>query len=171
MIQSSNTSSKFGFQVRPLSRWLRWTPNPSRSHGCEHRANPSKAIPIPNVSWQRGLSMSLNPLSFPPLPSQEHPPESASPLSSSIIQVSPQHSRSPSPSRSPTPTASTASTDDEDDLAEQEWQESLAQLALLFNLVLLPFAGKYFGRKFAYFSTSTTSPVALFVLCWGLTCG
>ena len=39
-------------------------------------------------------------------------------------------------------------------MAEQEWQESLAQLALLFNLVLLPFAGKYFGRKFAYFSTS-----------------
>jgi hypothetical protein len=23
---------------------------------------------------------------------------------------------------------------------------------LLFNLVLLPFAGKYFGRRFAYFS-------------------
>ena len=39
-------------------------------------------------------------------------------------------------------------------MAEQEWQESLAQLALLVNLVLLPFAGKYFGRKFAYFSTS-----------------
>jgi hypothetical protein len=51
---------------------------------------------------------------------------------------------------SPSSTASTISEDD--DLAEQEWQESLAQLALLFNLVILPFAGKYFGRKFAYFS-------------------
>ena len=44
--------------------------------------------------------------------------------------------------------------DDEEeelDTAEIEWQESLSQLTLLFNLVLLPLTGKYFGRKFAYF--------------------
>lgn len=79
--------------------------------------------------------MSLNPLSFPPLPSQDPSRESSS--SPDHITVS--------------DTASTIS--EEDDLAEQEWQESLAQLTLLFNLVILPFAGKYFGRKFAYFST------------------
>jgi hypothetical protein len=85
--------------------------------------------------------MSLIPISFPPPSSQDIPPESSSPISSSsAIRISPSSS------------ASTSS--EEDDLAEQEWQESLAQLALLFNLVLLPFAGKYFGRKFAYFSIS-----------------
>ena len=95
--------------------------------------------------------MSLNPLSLPPLPSQDIPPESSSPISSSsAIRIS------------PSSTASTTS--EEDDLAEQEWQESLAQLALLFNLVLLPFAGKYFGRRFAYFSISPLS------LGLGLTC-
>ena len=42
--------------------------------------------------------------------------------------------------------------DDDDDLsdADTEWQESIDQLLLLLNLVLLPFAGKYFGRKLAY---------------------
>jgi hypothetical protein len=82
--------------------------------------------------------MSLNPLSFPPLPSQELHPSSPT-SASSPIHLS--HS-------------DTASTTSEDDEAEREWQESLAQLTLLFNLVLLPFAGKYFGRKFAYFSMS-----------------
>ena len=86
-------------------------------------------------------SMSLNPLSFPPLPSQDIPHDSSSPTSqSSAVHISP----------SDVDTASTTS--EEDDLAEQAWQESLDQLTLLFNLVLLPFAGKYFGRKFAYFS-------------------
>jgi hypothetical protein len=86
--------------------------------------------------------MSLDPLSFPLLPSQDIYPDPASPTSQHHIS----------------PTSSTASTvsDDEEDLAEQEWQESLAQLTLLFNLVLLPFAGKYFGRKFAYFSNCLT---------------
>src|SRR5579862_4896528 len=77
--------------------------------------------------------MSLNPLSFPPLPSHDISRESTS---------SPDHIT----------VSDTASTTSDDDLAEQEWQESLAQLTLLFNLVILPFAGKYFGRKFAYFS-------------------
>jgi Mitochondrial import 2 len=53
---------------------------------------------------------------------------------------------------SPSEADSASTTSEEDDLAEQAWQESLDQLTLLFNLVLLPFAGKYFGRKFAYFS-------------------
>ena len=43
--------------------------------------------------------------------------------------------------------------DDDDESssdADLEWQESIDQLLLLLNLVLLPFAGKYFGRKLAY---------------------
>src|SRR5271154_6974505 len=83
--------------------------------------------------------MSYNPLSFPSLPSQQTPHDPPSP-----VHITP----------SSTDGSETSSTEDDEeaDLAEQEWQESLAQLALLFNLVLLPFAGKYFGRRFAYFS-------------------
>jgi len=39
--------------------------------------------------------------------------------------------------------------DDEGD-AEAEWQESLQQLELLLSLVLVPFVGKWVGRKCAY---------------------
>ena len=35
-------------------------------------------------------------------------------------------------------------------LAQQEWEESIEQLQKLFSLVLLPMAGKYFGRSFSY---------------------
>jgi len=34
--------------------------------------------------------------------------------------------------------------------AEREWRESLQQLELLLTMVLVPFMGKYFGRKTAY---------------------
>ena len=34
--------------------------------------------------------------------------------------------------------------------AEREWKESLQQLELLMTMVLVPYIGKYFGRKFAY---------------------
>lgn len=36
--------------------------------------------------------------------------------------------------------------------AQQEWEESLEQIQLLLTMVIVPFAGKYFGRKFAYWS-------------------
>lgn len=38
--------------------------------------------------------------------------------------------------------------------AQREWEASLEQLQLLLTMVLVPFAGKYFGRKFAYWSES-----------------
>lgn len=34
--------------------------------------------------------------------------------------------------------------------AEREWRESLQQLELLLTMVLVPYVGKYFGRKAAY---------------------
>jgi len=34
--------------------------------------------------------------------------------------------------------------------AEREWRESLQQLELLLTMVVVPFVGKYFGRKAAY---------------------
>ena len=38
--------------------------------------------------------------------------------------------------------------------AQKEWEASLDQLQLLLTMVLIPFVGKYFGRKFAYWSES-----------------
>lgn len=37
--------------------------------------------------------------------------------------------------------------------AQREWEESLEQIQLLLTMVVVPFAGKYLGRKFAYWST------------------
>ncbi|KAJ4675418.1 hypothetical protein HRR95_005503 [Exophiala dermatitidis] len=49
-------------------------------------------------------------------------------------------------------------TDDEDyngeSDAEREWKESLQQLELLLTMVIVPYMGKYFGRKFAYWGMS-----------------
>lgn len=36
--------------------------------------------------------------------------------------------------------------------AEEEWRESIQQLELLLTMVIVPFLGKYFGRKCAYWS-------------------
>lgn len=53
------------------------------------------------------------------------------------------------------PSTSTESFEsDEDDYnAQKEWEQSLEQLQLLMTMILVPFVGKYFGRKFAYWST------------------
>ncbi|KIW11391.1 hypothetical protein PV08_10691 [Exophiala spinifera] len=44
----------------------------------------------------------------------------------------------------------TVSDEDYESDAEREWNESLQQLEMLLTMVLVPYAGKYFGRKFAY---------------------
>ncbi|CAK7225770.1 hypothetical protein SBRCBS47491_006002 [Sporothrix bragantina] len=46
---------------------------------------------------------------------------------------------------------SDAGTDDTSD-AQREWEASLEQLQLMLTMILVPFAGKYLGRKFAYWS-------------------
>lgn len=35
--------------------------------------------------------------------------------------------------------------------AEKQWRESLQQLELLLTMVVVPYIGKYFGRKAAYY--------------------
>jgi hypothetical protein len=42
------------------------------------------------------------------------------------------------------------SSDDEYRLVQQEWQESLAQLHRLVSFVLIPFVGKWLGRRWSY---------------------
>jgi len=50
--------------------------------------------------------------------------------------------------------------------AQKEWEESLQQLELVLTMVIIPYAGKYFGRKFAYYSESSQK---LCVIEWLLT--
>lgn len=47
----------------------------------------------------------------------------------------------------------TVSEEDFESDAEREWKESLQQLEMLLTMVIVPYAGKYFGRKFAYWGT------------------
>lgn len=55
------------------------------------------------------------------------------------------------PSEPTTSDLETVSDDDDSD-AEEEWRESIEQLELLLSMVLVPFMGKYLGRKCAYWS-------------------
>ena len=55
------------------------------------------------------------------------------------------------------PSSSTSSSADDGEYlsdAEREWRESLQQLELLLTMVMVPYLGKYFGRKCAYWGTS-----------------
>ncbi|KAF6766786.1 hypothetical protein PSEUBRA_000195 [Kalmanozyma brasiliensis GHG001] len=48
--------------------------------------------------------------------------------------------------------SSNSSTDSSHDRAlQKEWDEQLDQLKLMFQIIIFPFAGKFFGRKFGYF--------------------
>jgi hypothetical protein len=43
---------------------------------------------------------------------------------------------------------------EEESDAQREWEASLQQLELVLTMVIIPYVGKYFGRKFAYWSES-----------------
>lgn len=47
-----------------------------------------------------------------------------------------------------------ANGEEEESDAEREWKESLQQLELLLTMVVVPYVGKYFGRKCAYWGKS-----------------
>lgn len=64
------------------------------------------------------------------------------------------------------PSESTSSSDldalsDDYSDAEEEWRESIEQLELLLSMVLVPFVGKYLGRKCAYWSMCSVSRVVI----------
>ncbi|TIA32806.1 hypothetical protein D6C78_07993 [Aureobasidium pullulans] len=54
------------------------------------------------------------------------------------------------PSTSASTTSISPSEEEWQSDAEREWKESLQQLELLLTMVLVPYLGKYFGRKAAY---------------------
>ena len=58
------------------------------------------------------------------------------------------------------PSSSTSSSGDDDQYvsdAEREWRESLQQLELLLTMIVVPYVGKYFGRKCAYWGEFISS--------------
>ncbi|KAF1825334.1 uncharacterized protein K489DRAFT_315279 [Dissoconium aciculare CBS 342.82] len=54
------------------------------------------------------------------------------------------------PSSSAGSSTPTSPSDEGESDAEREWRESLQQLELMLTMVLVPYLGKYFGRKCAY---------------------
>ncbi|CAD0090959.1 unnamed protein product [Aureobasidium mustum] len=58
------------------------------------------------------------------------------------------------PSTSASTTSISPSEEEWQSDAEREWKESLQQLELLLTMVLVPYLGKYFGRKAAYWVTN-----------------
>ena len=52
----------------------------------------------------------------------------------------------------PSSTDSSEAGSEESSDAQKEWEASLQQLELMLTMVIVPFAGKYLGRKFAYWS-------------------
>lgn len=78
--------------------------------------------------------------------------------SSSYAEILPPEEVDSLPSSSAGSTTSVSpSLDEEISDAEREWRESLQQLELLLTMVLVPYLGKYFGRKCAYYGGSMTS--------------
>jgi hypothetical protein len=43
---------------------------------------------------------------------------------------------------------------------QQEWEEGLEQLQLIFVVVLMPWLGKFWGRKWAHSRMSSTSTLS-----------
>jgi len=55
------------------------------------------------------------------------------------------------------PSISSSALDSDDD-AQEEWDRSLEQLQMLLTMIIIPFAGKFLGRKFAYWSKFCKAP-------------
>ncbi len=68
--------------------------------------------------------------------------------------------------------SSDLSDDEEYRLAQQEWEESLEQLAQIVSVVLLPFLGRWLGRRWSYwgmftiFSPLPTSVVTCYIIAY-----
>lgn len=75
------------------------------------------------------------------------PEASTSSLDASVIEI---------PPATPSHDSALSSVSDSDSNnggdAEEEWQESLRQLELLISMVIVPFFGKWVGRRTAYWS-------------------
>jgi hypothetical protein len=64
--------------------------------------------------------------------------------------LSPSQSNDDIDSLPSTDTHSSLDEDEDDSDADREWRESLQQIELLLTMVIVPYLGKFFGRKAAY---------------------
>ncbi|KAF1842933.1 uncharacterized protein K460DRAFT_367870 [Cucurbitaria berberidis CBS 394.84] len=74
-------------------------------------------------------------------------------MSNSASFIEPPTSSSEADEIDSLPSSATSSSADDDEYvsdAEREWRESLQQMELLLTMVMVPYLGKYFGRKCAY---------------------
>lgn len=39
-------------------------------------------------------------------------------------------------------------------MIQEEWEESLRQMEVVFSIIVLPFFGKWYGRRFSYWGGS-----------------
>ena len=98
------------------------------------------ATPEGSLYTPTEMSSSSSNLSFSQASFREHPtPPQTSVLSDATSSTS-----------SVISTSSSDTDDDDGDEAEEEWQESLRELNVLVSLVVIPFFGRWVGRKCAY---------------------
>lgn len=62
----------------------------------------------------------------------------------------------------PSSVASSEVDSEEESDAQKEWEASLQQLELILTMMIVPYAGKYFGRRFAYWSKFDTQPYGIY---------
>ncbi|KAF2009271.1 hypothetical protein BU24DRAFT_86336 [Aaosphaeria arxii CBS 175.79] len=76
-------------------------------------------------------------------------------LSNSASFIEPTGSSSEADEIDSLPSSATESSLDDDEYisdAEREWRESLQQMELLLTMLIVPYIGKYFGKKCAFWS-------------------
>jgi hypothetical protein len=77
---------------------------------------------------------------------------SASASESFVLEGDPSPSHETEEDVDSLPSTDTEETQDahEESDAEREWRESMQQMELLLTIFVIPYIGKYFGRKVAY---------------------
>ncbi|KAI1851061.1 hypothetical protein JX266_003726 [Neoarthrinium moseri] len=138
-------------RIRP--RRQLWLLRKLRSSGlarCIASANTSEQLAVPPFPPTQLRPRSVLPTSSPTAPRPWHTANMS--LSDSFAMPDASVSDNDDIDSLPSSTTDSFSSEDEDYDAQREWERSLEQLQLLLTMILVPFAGKYFGRKFAYWS-------------------
>ncbi|RSH92281.1 hypothetical protein EHS25_008696 [Saitozyma podzolica] len=81
----------------------------------------------------------------------------------------PRHSaRRDSSSSSVSYPSDTSSEDDEAAMIQEEWEESLRQMEVVLSIIIMPFFGKWYGRRWAYWAWERYQVVGLGKAFFGL---
>ena len=124
---------------------VEFVPQPDASRFPRSITRPSHNPPSPHNGY---LEMSTTPSQSYIIPHSSPPSPSATSATSSVDSL---------PDSASSDDIDSSSEDLEESDAEREWKESLQQLELLLTMVVVPYLGKYFGRKCAYWGESVGS--------------